>query len=433
MTGIILYCVMILNGAFEYRSGNPSFLFPWQTAVQDTSCPVLTASPALLPFTGGPLFNAGASRPYSGGEIGTGSVALQYGPAEYGLQGSWNSFGSDFYREHTLSAMAGYAVFPFLSAGISENLYILKIQAEGLSLDKSFADSGFALLLNISPWFKAGLIQTNIFSMLNGKNADIIYPERSAGILLKPCRGFSLCWNITETAVERVNAFTAAVNPAPFFSVSGGYCRENSSLAASFTVSASGFFVSYGLRYHPYLGYSHSLGITCAPDRSVETLDYSRPLFRSSRKRINVKTASIEDFKEIEGLTPRSAERIVLYREKIGPVNEKALVQIGMTGDEIKSFESGVYGLERSVQKTGSEKLKGKVFKKYVKKPPRRERIKTKFRSLIGGGIRANTAILYSELSETADTEGFNRRLNSDGSLTAEQKKFIGKICSARP
>ena len=66
----------------------------------------------------------------------------------------------------------------------------------------------------------------------------MIYPERSAGIMLNPGKGFSLTWNITDTAAERVNLFTATVNPVSFLTVKGGYCRENSSFSASIGIMA---------------------------------------------------------------------------------------------------------------------------------------------------------------------------------------------------
>lgn len=424
--GIILYSLLVFHGAFEYKSGNPGSLFPWQIAVHDCTSPAVMGTPALLPLADGLLLNSSAGRPYSEEALSTGSLTVQYGYGGYGLQGSWNSFGADFYREHTFSLMGGYSILPFLQAGISGNIYMLKIDTDELSLDEKYADTDIAFIITPFPWISGAFIQKGVISLFSRQNSSVIYPERSAGILLKPGRGFSLAWNITDTAAGKVNTFAATINPAPFFSISGGYCRENSSLAASFGVSAAELLVSYGLRFHPFLGYTHSLGITFALNLQIESLDYGKPLFRRNKKRINIKSASPDDLKEIDGLTALSAERVILYREKIGPVNEKALVQIGLTGEEIKNFESSVYGLERS----GNNRGKEKEYKKFRKKAPRRERIKHKFRSLISGGIKAYTAITYSELSESAERELFYRKLNDDSSLTDEQKKFIKTTCS---
>jgi len=423
---LIIYTMMICYGAFEYKTGSPDSLFPVQSAIHDYTSPVVMMTPALLPFADGLLLNSSAGRPSSEKILATGSSAIQYGSGDYGLQMSWNSFGADFYREHAFSLKAGYSFLPFLHAGISENFYILKIATSELSLERKAADTDFAMILTPFSWLNAAFIQTGIMTSLNGKNSGLIYPERSAGILLKPGDGFSLTWNFTDTAIERVNTFTAAINPASFFSVRGGYCRENSSFAASFGILANEFFVSYGLRYHPYLGYTHSIGLTFALNAQIESLDYGKPLFSSPKKKINIRTATSDDLVKIDGLSRMSAERIILYRRKIGPVTEKALLQIGMTGEEIDAFEDSVYGLERAVRNREG----GKDFRKFRKKPPRSERIKQKFRRLIDGGIPAFTAITYSELSEKGENEEFNNRLQNDNSLNEEQKKLIEKTCS---
>jgi hypothetical protein len=423
---MLLYAAMIFHGAFEYKSGDPDSLFPVQQAIHDYNTPAIMITPALLPFAEGLILNSSAGRPYSEEILSTGGSAVQYGSGDYGFQFSWNSFGAGFYREHTFSVKAGYSILPFLQAGISENLYILKIDAGELSHEIRESDTDFAFLITPFPWINAAFIQNSIISLCSGRNSDILYPERSAGILLKPGKGFTLSWNITDTAVERANTFTAAINPASCFSISGGYCRENSSLAASFGVLAGNFFISYGLKYHPYLGYTHSLGITYTMSPSIESLDYGRPLFPNTATKINIRNASIDDLSKIDGLSALSAERIILYRNKIGPVTEKALIQIGLTGDEIKILEENVYGLER----THRNKEGGKNFKKSRKKPPRNERVKEKFRRLINNGISAHTAITYSELSESGEINDIHNRLSKDSSLSEEQKKIIEKTCS---
>jgi len=423
---LILYAAMMYHGAFEYRTGDPNSLFPVQSAIQDYSSPVVMMTPALLPFANGFLLNSNAGRPYSEKVLTTGGSAVQYGGGDYGLQLSWNMFGADFYREHTFSLKAGFAIFPFLRAGISENLYILKISTSELSQERKASDTDLAFIISPFPWIDAAFIQTGMVSLFNNQNSDILYPERSAGILLKPGKGFSLSWNITDSAVEKINTFAATINPASFLSVNGGYCRENSSFSASIGVLAENFFVSYGLKYHPYLGYSHSIGITYALNPGIKSLDYGKPLFSRREKKINIKSAELDDLKKIDGLSRLSAERIILYKKKIGPVTEKALKQIGLTGEEIDILESNVYGFERSPR----NKEGGKDFRKFKKRPPRKERIKTKFRKLINEGIPAFKAITYSELSESGESDQLQNRLQNDNSLSDEQKKIIEKICS---
>jgi hypothetical protein len=427
---LILYAAMIYNGAFEYKTGDPDSLFPVQSAIHDYSSPVIMINPALLPFADGFLISSNAGRPYSNGFLTTAGSALQYATGDFGFQFAWNSFGADFYREDTFSFSAGYTLLSFLNAGITGSMHRLNIKTEEISQNEKIPEAGFGILFTPLPWISAGFHQTGIASLTKKQNSEIIFPERSAGILLKPGKGLSLAWNISETAALYANTFSAVINPAPFFSVKGGYCRENSTFAAAMGILAKNFYVSYGLKFHPYLGYTHSIGITYTTGSTIESLNYGKPLFRTVHKKININSASIDEIKNIEGLSIRSAERIILYREKIGPITEKGLMQIGLTNDEINILEDNVYGLERTSR--SKEGNKNFIFKKkkFVKTPPRNERIKTRFRELISRGIPATKAIRYSELSENVNRNEFLNTLFNDNSFTDEQKKFIEKVCS---
>jgi hypothetical protein len=100
-------------------------------------------------------------------------------------------------------------------------------------------------------------------------------------------------------------------------------------------------------------------------------------------------------------------------------------MQIGLTSDEIKIIRANAYGIERASSNKDGETNP----KKFVKTPPRQERIKTKFQQLIKEGIQASTAIKYSELSESVNKNEFRNKLQSDNSLSSDQKKSIERIC----
>lgn len=426
----IIYSAMLIHGAFEYKNAEPDSLFPVQVAIHDYSSPVIMTNPALLPFSEGLLLQSYAGRPYSNEALTAAGSAIQYGTGDYGFQLSWNSFGSDFYRENTFSLNGGYSIYPFLHTGISAKIYLLRINTEELYEFNTIPETDFAVLLTPYSWLNMSIIQSGIFSLATGQKSEVIYPERSAGVLLKPGNGFSLAWNITDTAAGMVNTFSAVVNPVTFFSVKGGYCIENSSFAASIGILSENFYVSYGLKYHPYMGYTHSIGITYTPQTKIESLHYGKPVFSSPVKKINITTAVYDDLKTIEGLSEISAQRIILYREKIGPVNGKGLMQIGLTGEEIKILEANVYGLARVSRNKNGKKDFSISRKKFVKMPPRNERIKNRFRQLIGSGIPAFKAITYSELVESGKTDEIQKALLNDNSLSEEQKKIIEKTCS---
>ena len=296
---LLILTGMFCQSAFEYKTGDPESLFPHHTAIHDYTTPVVMRTSALLPFADGFLFNSYAGRPYSGENIASRGSTIQYGAEKYGIQISWNMFGADFYMENICSLCAGYTIFSFLHAGISENLYTLKINMSGLSENRKFTDTDISLLFTPFPWLNAAFTQTGIATLIKNRNSETIYPERSTGILIKPGKGFSLIWNITDTAVEKVNSFETIVNPTSFFSIKGGYCMEKSSFTTTFGILVKKFFVSYGLKYHPYLGYSHSIGISYAMNPEIETLHYGTPLFSLFKKKINIQTATPEDLEKL--------------------------------------------------------------------------------------------------------------------------------------
>jgi len=428
----LFYAIIICQGAFEYRTENPDALFPNLQAVYDYSYPAIMINPAQLPQSDRFIFNSNGGRPYSEKELMSGGMAMQYGSKNYGLQISWNSFGADFYREHTFSLKAAYSIFSFLNVGISENLYILKIATDELSEDWKRNDTDISFLFSPYQWLNFAFTQTGIASLINEnineKNSDMLYNERSFGVLFKPGKGFSIAWNNTTTAIERLNIFSVSVNPTKFITLKAGYIKENSSFSTVVGILADTLFISYGLKYHPFLGYSHSIGISYTIGSGIESLDYKKPLFATNREKININRASLDELKAMN-LSDVSAERIILYREKIGPITDKALVQIGLTSDEIKIIRANVYGIERaSANKDGDTEPK-KDSKKFIKTPPRQERIKTKFQQLIKEGIQASTAIKYSELSESVNKNEFRAKLQSDNSLSSDQKKSIERIC----
>ncbi len=206
-----------------------------------------------------------------------------------------------------------------------------------------------------------------------------LFPEWSTGLLVKPYTGFTLSWNITDTAGGYINSFTAGISPTSFLHLQSGYTPEDTRFAASITVLIKKINLSYSLSSHPFLGYTHSFGITLSSSSDFETIRYSTPSISIRNTKININSASAEEIKNIPGLCSRSSERIILYREKIGPVSEKGLSQIGLDNDEIASVKRNCYGLERDLRMKGDgiPAKKSRIKKTYI---PPKERIKERFR-----------------------------------------------------
>ncbi len=421
---ILIYISMTLHSAFEYGSGDPLHLFPYSRAVQDLSAPVAVMNPALLPFCRGLILTASAGMPYYGFDLKSAGSSVQYSQDGYGLAANWNSFGCDQYSENRFSAGAGLSIFGMLGIGLTGDCYLLSAETDEAAFNEVIYDTGAGLSVLPFEWIQGGFFLRNIYSGICGSGS--VYGEWSCGLQLRPCRGLSFSWNLTDNPAGRINTFILTVNPLKYLSTGFGYSCESSSFAAYLGVMWGCAMINYSIRFHPYLGYSHAVSFTWSGSAEIEGLSYWKEPAPAA-KRININTASYDELIATGFLSERSARRIILHREKIGPLSKKSLVQIGFSAEEIASAENTFYGFDEAREEEAKEKFKAPAKKK-GKFVAYKERTKQRFRKMLDAGIPAYQAALYSDLSNS-DDETFDETLTADMSLNDEQKKIIRKIC----
>lgn len=101
---------------------------------------------------------------------------------------------------------------------------------------------------------------------------------------------------------------------------------------------------------------------------------------------IDIQTCTLKELQAVPVLKSPFPERIIRYRNLIGPVTEKALQQLGMRGAEITRFYRYVTGIKRD----------RKFFKKRIKKIPYKvlqQKRKKCFAALIAAGISSSEAM----------------------------------------
>lgn len=424
----IITLTISINSAFEYRTPEGSSLFPYTIAAHDYSCPGIVSNPSLLPFATGLALSGSAARPYSEDELISGYSALQYSAWKGGLSFSWNFFGTDIYKENIYTIKAGYAPFQFLSLGLTGKAYSLSVDCDEISHSENIYDYGISATLRPFKFIDISFIQENINTFTNKKNKETIYPERSAGILLKPDKGFSIAWNLTDTSAGKINTFIASVNPLPFFNLSGGYSRETASYSASASIFITKIKIQYNLLYHSYLGYTHAVALTFSTGLPPEPVSYSRTRQNNISEPVNINNASYEDIVNLPGVNETHAERIIAYRDQIGPLSADALSRIGMTGEEIRQLDENIYGLERDRESIKSLQQPFKPFV-YKKKENREDKTKRLFRQMLAKGIPANRGIEYSRLAAAGNKEKILSILSMDKNLNDKQKVYVKRIC----
>jgi hypothetical protein len=272
-----------LLAAFSYRENGPVMLFPYPVAVVDESCLFMTPNPANLPRQQSCALSTGYSHPYSLEGLEAGSVRGGFPSGEAGFQLAWSRFGTDGYREDVFEANAGYRLHRMLMAGAGVSHFRLGISAEDLSEDHNLTDYRASLLAAPSSFLEISLLQENLRALFDSGREAMLSHDTCLGVGIFPARGISLAWNASKTYDGWINTFSAGANLLSWLSVKAGYSRETSSYAASAIVAWKNISVSYGLRYHSYLGATHTFGATVAASPvSFQEVRYGTRPFRRS-------------------------------------------------------------------------------------------------------------------------------------------------------
>jgi hypothetical protein len=365
--------------------------------------------------------------------LSCGTLTLGKGTGTFGLQGSWNRFGTDFYSENIVKADAGFRPVNFLSLGVGYRYYMLDITTEDISLETSFSDAAASLLLIPLDFIYLTFQQENIYSLYERKRRDLLFPDYAAGIAVKPLRGLWFSYNLEKTAPGFVNSFSLSASLLSFFRVKGGYSRETCSYSAAVSVKYSRFSLSYGFRYHSYLRATHSIGLTLSTEkRPYEGMNYltlKREKKQKPVKKIDIRNCSFEELKKVPAVSDIIANRIIKYRKMIGPVTEKALVQVGMPAEDIREFRGYIYGLEESGDYRKKKKRKKRTYYRSRRKRELHSRRRI-FKKLLATGIGATASLRLSEISVSGKREEIAAYLDSLPSLTPKKRKEILSLCA---
>ncbi|MDY6933213.1 MAG: helix-hairpin-helix domain-containing protein [Spirochaetota bacterium] len=426
--------------SFEYKT-HPSSLFPYNNAVSESSAFGHLSNPAYLPIWKVTYISAIYEMPYSMEEMNSGDLRIGSAFNNIGLQLGWSRFGIEEYREDILNINLGYRVCRFLYSGIGMSYYSLYINTEELHFREGLTDFRASLLFLPFRWINVSYQQENINSIFNQERKDILYPDKCFGISIHPVLGISFAWNINKLYYNYINTFTLSTNLLSSLSIKAGYSREMSSFAAAIVFLYNLIRFSYGLRHHPYLGLTHSVGITLTSHNlPFNQVNYNKRIYRRSIpktiKRVNVNNCTIDELRDIPLLTKEIAERIIKYRNIIGPVTRKALFQIGLTAGEVDKLDRYICGLaKKSERKTNEDDSKAIKYKRlqYKKRSHRPYNIETRkmlFQMLLESGISASTALRIAELSREKRREEIILEIENISDLLIEEKDLIIEICN---
>jgi hypothetical protein len=422
----ILICMAALPiEAFDYLENSPSYLFPYNQAAIDATLPDGCSNPAYSPCIRYPYLHASGSKPYSLDGLYSTLLKIGYGAGVFGAYASWGRFGFDQYLENIIEAGFGYRPVKYISLGVGMRYYNISLNTPEVRLSCNLFDGIVSVMAAPCEWLDLSFQFENITSVFIKNRRDLLYPGWSAGVSLKPIRGISLRWNINRTPSGYVNSASATVYILRYLSVSAGYSRESETYSAALSLIYKYIAVSYGLKYNPHLGFTHSIGVTLSPfEIPVEALNYGRMFTwihgdRGTRK-IDINSCTLEELNRIPGMNKTFAERIIKHRASIGPIKKEDLMRIGMNREEAAQLlaladgfvEDNPQGGKRKTAK-GPEKARKKIFKQLLKE-----------------GLSASASLEISGMAAKGEHRKILDKLDSLPGIGAKKKKKIIELCA---
>jgi len=420
--------------SFNYRESSPSSLFPYFQATGESCVLGHFSNPAYLPLQRRNYINADYGKPYSMSVIDAANLRAGYGFNDFGLQLGWSRFGIDEYREDVVDGNLGYRPFRFFSCGFGISYYHLDINTVDLSYNRGLTDFRLSVLLLPFEWLNISYQQENIYSIIQQRREDMLDPYWSFGISLMPVRGVGFFWNINEMFYGYINSFSISTNLLPFLNLSFGYSREISSYSASISFLHRLLCFSYGLRHHPYLGMSHTIGFTIMSSAlTLKQVNYNRRLKRRRSpgimQKIDISRCTLDELGEIPVLSSEIAKRIINYRRMIGPVSEKVLFQIGLDAKEISELKDYIKCLTPELAGVGLIKQRKWKYKKGSRGGYSLKKRRILFQRLLEKGVSASTALRVARLALNRRKKELILDIKKFNDIQPEKRDAIIKIC----
>lgn len=428
---VALYIAKILISSFDYKESAPTSLFPYNYAAIDYLIPGIITNPAYLPLVDYSYINFSMDKPYSLEGITSNNLRIGSALSSAGFQMAWSRFGINQYRENILEVGIGYLFFRSFTAGIGFDYYNISINTDDISFGKNLFDIRISLLFIPFKWINISFQQENVLSFIKSERNDLLFPVSSLGISIRPIKGFSIIWNINRTPYGFINSFSVSATLLSFISIKGGYSRETTTYSAAFSFVYKYISISYGLRFHSYLGCTHSIGCTLTrTPQHFNSLTYHNRFHPRGQnqeiERIDINRCTLSDLKNIPVLSDIFSKRIMKYREMIGPVTKKSLLQIGMNNNQVNTFLEYIYGLERDAVKNNESKNR-----KYLKRRKKNLQAKRRlFQELLNTGLNATTALNISELIKTCNRKQLFSKIDAMIGINKQIKRKIKKICA---
>ena len=418
------------ESAFRYGFSEGEGIFPYSAPACDPRFVDPSSVPAYAPLTGGLFLKTSYTRPYMIEGLHSCGVSGGYASSRIGGGFMWNRFGIDQYMEDRIAVFSGLRITDQLLIGGRIHADRFAVSVGDYSSRNTVYDADAMILLKPLPSVSIAYRQDNIHALTNRRRRDILYPDSSFGVVISPEPGISCGWNYLHNHDSGINSLHVRATILPSFSVSSGYARETSTYAVCANLLVKNITVTYGFNYHAYLGMTHRVGIvlSSAPVPFEPIVMYRKKI--TEEITIDITSCSPDDIMRLSSITEDHAERIVKYRDKIAPVTERALYQLGLSKTEISEILTHCTGIVVEKNTDKEEQPKWQSFRKnhdthYKKKA----QTKSLFIRLVDAGIPPATAIKIADTVGDKTGKDAISRIDALLEIPSEERKKAKAIC----
>ena len=422
----ILCTVSLVLGAFEHTGNEASLYFPVHQVAQDHDQYLVPSCAAALPGRKLWYMHSYYTRPFGlcGMRSHTVTAGARYHSA--GIRAGWHRFGIEGYTEDTCTLGIGLAPARFISIGAELHRYILQITTPEIRRDFSAWDSSVSA--RIVPFSRLSITieQENLHTLACKKNTGVLFPARHAGLSYRLFEGCNLNAEVAEDFFGYSTIWSVRGVLLPMLTCSIGYSPQLESCSAGFTFSWMQMQVNYSFTHHTYLGNTHAFGVTMYTGKFHYTpIPPSRPApadsARVTDKPLDIRRCTLEQLCSLQVIDRMYCRRIITYRETMGPVTEKSLYQLGLTGRDISRLRGHLVGLAGNIQQHHAQRRTSRRISL--------ARRKNLFRRLLDRGVPAHTSLQISRMVQHATAGDVEKFISSRTGMSPELKDEVRELC----
>ncbi len=241
---------------------------------------------------------------------------------------SYNSFGFDYYKETTFLIAPAFNLFYRMGLGFNLKFYNVNIKNMG---NASTVGVDMGIIAKIYQGFSIGAYINNINSPTIGKDSEEIPQYGVVGIEFIPINGLSLNFDVQKVVDKKLNIRAGQeFRIIRYLFIRSGVQSDPTKYSLGIGINYHLLSFDYALLIHNTLGNQHIISLKFSLSEETKAIYTERIPKRAKEKptaiseveyvgaKININTATVEELIQLPHIEPKTAEKIIKYRETYG-------------------------------------------------------------------------------------------------------------------